>query len=184
MTSFNHYALGAVAEGLHSTMVGIQRTGVAYNTVRIAPLPGGEVTSARGAHETPRGRIEVSWRIEGDEFALDITIPEGVSATVVLPRHPDAVVHEVSGGRHEWRYAMAPEPAPGYTLATPMKVLVKDKKVWPALVETVSRHRGDDAPFTKFDDILVKSSPSNYLNQWVPTPEFEAALRQAIGAEG
>ena len=184
MTSFNHYALGAVAEWLHATVIGLQRTGVAYSAVRIAPVPGDGLTHASAAHETPRGRLEVSWRIDGDSLDLHVTIPEGVAATVVLPRHPDGAVHEVAGGSHTWNYAMAADPAPGYALDTPMRVLMRDKKVWPALVEAVSRHRADDAPWTKFDDILVKSSPANYLNPWLPTPEFEAALREAVGAEG
>jgi alpha-L-rhamnosidase len=182
MTSLNHYALGAVAAWLHDTVVGIERTGVGYATVRIAPQPGGGLTHASGAHETPLGRIEVAWRVDGDEFELTAVVPDGMTATVLLPRHPNGDAYQVGAGRHQWCYTLKADPDPGYTLDTPIKVLHADNVVWPRLVECISRHRGDEAPWTKFDDIFVKSSPSNYLNPWVPTPEFEAALRDAVGA--
>ena len=182
MTSLNHYALGAVASWLHDTVAGIQRAGIGYSSVHVTPRPGGGLTSAKALRHTPAGRLEVAWEVDGDEFDLQVTVPHGMTATVVLPDHPSGDTHEVDGGAHHWRYAMATPPVPAYTLDTPITELLADKVVWPRLVEAISRHRGDEAPWTKFDDILVKSSPSNYLNPWVPTPDFEAALCEAVGA--
>jgi alpha-L-rhamnosidase len=39
MTSFNHYALGAVADWLHRVVGGIEPAEPGYRTVRIAPRP-------------------------------------------------------------------------------------------------------------------------------------------------
>ena len=64
MTSFNHYALGAVADWMHRTIGGLVATEPGYRSVRIAPRPGGGLTWASTALETAHGRIEVSWRLE------------------------------------------------------------------------------------------------------------------------
>ncbi|MFT4305899.1 MAG: alpha-L-rhamnosidase C-terminal domain-containing protein, partial [Microbacterium sp.] len=98
MTSFNHYALGAVADWLHRRVAGLAAAAPGWRQVRIAPLPGGGLTSAQAAHVTPFGRAEVSWRIEGDEFTLQATIPEGVTATVHLPSGAEPL--RVGAGRH------------------------------------------------------------------------------------
>ena len=64
MTSFNHYALGAVADWMHRTIGGLSPAEPGYAAVRIAPRPGGGLTWAETALETAHGRIEVAWRIE------------------------------------------------------------------------------------------------------------------------
>lgn len=89
-------------------------------------------------------------------------------------------MHDVVGGRHAWRYRRVSALPTGYTLDTPIKVLAADPVVWPLLVEAVSRHRGEETPFGRFDDILVKSSPREYLSPLTPSPEFEAALLAAV----
>ena len=56
-----------------------------HGRFRIAPLPGGGITWARAVHESPYGRIESSWRIDGDGLKLDVEVPPGTSAEIVLP---------------------------------------------------------------------------------------------------
>ncbi len=46
MTSFNHYALGAVADFLHRIVVGPAPASPGYATLRIAPHPGGGLSGA------------------------------------------------------------------------------------------------------------------------------------------
>ncbi len=52
MTSFNHYALGAVADWMHRTIGGLSATEPGYAAVRVAPRPGGGLTWAETALET------------------------------------------------------------------------------------------------------------------------------------
>jgi alpha-L-rhamnosidase len=52
---------------------------------------------ARAGLDTLHGRIETSWTLDGDLFELDVTVPEGVTATVRLPG-ADAV--ECTAGVH------------------------------------------------------------------------------------
>jgi alpha-L-rhamnosidase len=72
---------------LHRHVAGIRvdEDGPGYRRFVIEPQPGGGLTSARAAHESPYGRIESSWTIVDDEFRLEVVVPPGSRATVVLP---------------------------------------------------------------------------------------------------
>jgi alpha-L-rhamnosidase len=98
MTSFNHYAFGAVADWLHRTVAGLAPAAPGYRRMRIAPQPGPGITSAVATHETPYGRAEVSWSLDGTAFALDVAVPPNTTAEVVLPDGSEPF--EVGSGRH------------------------------------------------------------------------------------
>jgi len=110
MTSFNHYAFGAVADWLHRTVAGLAPASPGYRTLRFAPRPGPGITSAAATHETPYGPAEVSWTLTGGTaFALEVTVPANTTAEVVLPDASAPV--EVGSGRHSFR-ATIDEPLP------------------------------------------------------------------------
>jgi alpha-L-rhamnosidase len=80
MTSFNHYALGAVADWMHRTVVGISPAAPGYARVRIDPRPGGTLTWARGSVRTPHGLVAVEWRRESDgEMSVTYCAPDSVA---------------------------------------------------------------------------------------------------------
>jgi alpha-L-rhamnosidase len=107
MTSLNHYALGAIADWLHRVVGGIEAREPGYRSMRIAPQPGGDLSWARTTHETRSGRVAVSWRRQGDDqMDVEVMIPAGSTAEVVLPQHPDGLTVTVEGGRHSWQYAV------------------------------------------------------------------------------
>jgi alpha-L-rhamnosidase len=83
--SLNHYSKGAVISFLHRYTAGIDLVEPAYRRFRVRPRPGGGLTSAEAAHESPYGRIESSWRLERGEFVLRVVVPAGTAAEVVLP---------------------------------------------------------------------------------------------------
>ncbi|MFI1991853.1 family 78 glycoside hydrolase catalytic domain [Actinoplanes sp. NPDC020271] len=89
MTSFNHYALGAVADWMHRTVGGIAPLEPGYSRVLVAPRPGGGLTWCKSSLETRHGRIEVAWDIVDGELKVDTSLPEGVTGVLSLPGHPD-----------------------------------------------------------------------------------------------
>jgi len=97
MTSFNHYALGAVADWMHRTIGGIAPAEPGYRTVRVAPRPGGGIEWATSSLRTPYGVVAVSWTDGPEGLTLEIEVPDGVTAVVDLPDQP---VHELTGGSH------------------------------------------------------------------------------------
>ncbi len=82
MTSFNHYALGAVADWLHRTVAGLAPAEPGYRTVRVAPRPGGGITWATATLTTAHGEIRVGWQLVADDLVLEVSIPDGVTAEV------------------------------------------------------------------------------------------------------
>ncbi|WP_017627288.1 glycoside hydrolase family 78 protein [Nocardiopsis chromatogenes] len=100
MTSFNHYALGAVADWLHRTVAGLAPAAPGYRRLLVRPRPGGGLTRAAAAHETPYGRAEVAWRLHEGRLTVDVTVPEDTRAAVDLP---GAAPTEVGPGAHTFR---------------------------------------------------------------------------------
>jgi alpha-L-rhamnosidase len=102
--SLNHYSKGAVISFLHNYVAGITLLDghPAYRHFRVEPRPGGGLTWAEAVHDSPYGRIESSWRLEGSRFQLIVTVPPGTAAEVVLPdgsRHhqgPGTQTHEAT----------------------------------------------------------------------------------------
>jgi alpha-L-rhamnosidase len=100
--SLNHYSKGAVVSFLHRYVAGIRLLdgAPAYRRFQIAPTPGGGITSAHATHDSPYGRIESSWRVDGDQFTLDVAVPSGTTAEICLP---DGRRLEASSGNVTYR---------------------------------------------------------------------------------
>ncbi|TDE10699.1 alpha-L-rhamnosidase [Jiangella asiatica] len=105
--SLNHYSKGAVVSFLHRYVAGIQLLNdhPAYRRFRIAPRPGGGLTTARATHDSPYGRIESAWHLDGDRFTLDVTVPPGTTAEVHLP---DGRRHDAAPGTATFRGLATP----------------------------------------------------------------------------
>jgi alpha-L-rhamnosidase len=99
MTSFNHYALGAVGDFLHRRVAGLAPAAPGYRRLLIQPLPGGGLTFARTEHRSLYGPCQVEWHRDGESFQLTATVPLGVTATVVMP-DAAATRIEVGSGTH------------------------------------------------------------------------------------
>jgi alpha-L-rhamnosidase len=97
MTSFNHYALGAVADWIHRTVGGIAPLEPGYAKVLIAPQPGGGLTWATARLETARGLVEVRWSQTGEDLTVEAAVPAGVTGVIQLKGQPD---REIADGRH------------------------------------------------------------------------------------
>lgn len=95
MTSFNHYALGSVADWLHSTIGGLHAIEPGWKRFVVAPRPGGGIDHAATSHLTPYGKAESSWRLlEDARLELDVTVPIGTSAVVSIPGRDDEELEE------------------------------------------------------------------------------------------
>jgi alpha-L-rhamnosidase len=103
MTSFNHYALGAVADWLHRTVGGLAPAEPGYRRLNIQPHPGGGLTHARARHHTPYGLAESAWKIEDGQITVEAVIPPNTTARVILPGSESAPIG-VEAGAHRWSY--------------------------------------------------------------------------------
>ncbi len=100
--SLNHYSKGAVISFLHRYVAGLQITLPGYRRFRVAPRPGGGLTSARTRHDSPHGRIEVAWEIADGRGRVDVTVPPGTEAELLLPDGTEATL---AAGTHRRTWA-------------------------------------------------------------------------------
>jgi alpha-L-rhamnosidase len=99
MTSFNHYALGAVVDFLHRVVAGLAPAAPGYRKILVRPMPGGGLSFASARHITPYGTAEVTWRRSGRQLETTVQVPCGSTADVQLPGQQ---LIEVGAGTHSF----------------------------------------------------------------------------------
>ncbi len=99
MNSFNHYSLGSVSEWMFRYAAGIETDPSApgYKRIILSPNPDRKLPHVKASYESIYGTIASAWRIDGDTFSLDVTIPANTTALVHVPADPDTEVSE--GGK-------------------------------------------------------------------------------------
>nr|WP_198144515.1 alpha-L-rhamnosidase [Parafrankia sp. EUN1f] len=99
MTSFNHYALGAVADWLHRVVAGLSPAEPGYRRILFRPRPGGGLTWARARHRSPYGIAAIEWHWIAGRLEVAVEIPTGSTATLEMPLHSSL---EIGPGRHHF----------------------------------------------------------------------------------
>jgi len=138
MTSFNHYALGAVADWLHRTVAGLAPAAPGYAQLRIAPQPLAGLEHASARHLTPYGEASVAWHRDGAEIVVRAVVPANTTAVVELPGTSVAI--EVVSGVHEWRVPapVAVERAPLPGLEASLAEIIDDPRAYRAVLDTLA----------------------------------------------
>jgi len=87
MNSFNHYAYGAIGEWLYRYVVGmdIDPENPGYKHILLAPHPGGGLTNAGVEFNSVYGKVKSAWKLDGNDFVYEVTVPANTTATVTLP---------------------------------------------------------------------------------------------------
>ncbi|MBP5224441.1 MAG: family 78 glycoside hydrolase catalytic domain, partial [Lachnospiraceae bacterium] len=82
MNSFNHYAYGAVGDWMAQTIAGIRQDEDApgYRHAVLYPQPGGGLTHAEGALETPYGMLSCGWKRTDAGYEVRVRVPVNASA--------------------------------------------------------------------------------------------------------
>jgi alpha-L-rhamnosidase len=97
MLSFNHYAYGAVGAWLYGTVAGLQLIEPGWRRFRVAPRPGGGLEWAEARLECPHGPIDVRWAQRREGLEVEVGVPPGATADVLLPT---GQARTVTSGRH------------------------------------------------------------------------------------
>ncbi len=135
MTSFNHYALGAIADWLHRSSPGSPRPRPATGSgSRRSRCPGS--TGRRPSHETPYGRRR--WvGTRGDRITVRATVPPNTAACVQLP---DGRAFEVGSGDHEWLSHQPPaDPPAQLTMSTSLAAIMDDPQAYQTVLDAFNR---------------------------------------------
>ncbi|CCH88402.1 Alpha-L-rhamnosidase [Modestobacter italicus] len=102
MSSFNHYAYGAVASWLYESVAGLSPAAPGYREVLVAPQPGGGLTRAAASIETEYGPASVGWSTDGATLTVDVTLPPGTTGRFAVPAgwSPQQPVALLGSGQH------------------------------------------------------------------------------------
>ena len=104
MTSFNHYALGAVADWIYQVVGGLRPAEPGWRSVLIQPRPGPGIDWAKVSYTAAAGEVRSEWRSTDGTLELTVHVPAGLEATIVLP---DGTREQRGEGRHEFTCAVA-----------------------------------------------------------------------------
>ncbi|HEY0736689.1 MAG TPA: family 78 glycoside hydrolase catalytic domain [Herpetosiphonaceae bacterium] len=144
MTSFNHYALGAVADWMHRTLGGLAPAAPGYRRLEIRPRPGAGISRAHTRHRTPYGMAECRWEIADEQLSVEVVVPPNTTTSVILPGD-DATPIEVGSGTHRWSRAYRSprlERSP-LSLDSTLGELIDDGAAWARVQAIIARHLPD-----------------------------------------
>jgi alpha-L-rhamnosidase len=142
MTSFNHYALGAVADWMHRGVAGLAPAAPGYREILVRPQVTAALSSASARHGTPYGEAEAGWRRVRGRVEVHVVVPVGVTAHVHLPsgRAPKTVTH----GQHVWSVPDPVDHSAELRMPRTIRELLDDEEAWKAVVSTAAAFGVDD----------------------------------------
>jgi|GEM_PF-5292545 len=146
MTSFNHYALGAIADWMHRSLAGLAPASPGYRELLIAPQLVAGFEHATASHETPYGPASSGWsRVDASSVLVEATVPPNATAEVWLPRASEALT--VGSGSHSWTvHAPATDVARGdVSLDTDLASIIDDPEAYAAIGATIAENDEDAA---------------------------------------
>jgi alpha-L-rhamnosidase len=105
MNSHDHAMFGSVGSWFYTALGGIQlgEDGAGYRHIRIDPQMTEDLFSASATMDTIRGRVSSSWARRDDGATLEIDVPAGSDAVVVVPKPQELINPAVrEGDRVVW----------------------------------------------------------------------------------
>ncbi|MBB5844558.1 alpha-L-rhamnosidase [Conyzicola lurida] len=145
MTSFNHYALGAIADWMHRSLAGLAPAQPGYRVIRIEPRPLPEFDYATTSHETPYGLASAGWKRVGSQYVVDAVVPPNTTAEVVLPGAAETLT--VGSGTHSWTVDAAPAAASTAPLSldSDLTAIIDDREAYESVLAAIGEVDADAA---------------------------------------
>ena len=85
MNSLNHYAYGSVCEAIYSRIAGLKNLSPGWKKVLIQPHLNYRIRKMNFEYNSISGKFEISWNFDEEKFFMNVTIPNGVQAEIILP---------------------------------------------------------------------------------------------------
>ncbi|MCA9964034.1 MAG: glycoside hydrolase family 78 protein [Anaerolineales bacterium] len=174
MTSFNHYALGAVADWMQRTIGGLVPVEPGYRRLAIAPRPGGGITQAQVRHLTPYGLAECQWQVADGQIHLQLVVPPNTTAVVTLPNTNQPPI-EVGSGSWQWSAPYNDPDAQGvFTVDDLVGDILYDKQAREVVMTVLEQVSAP--PFVKRILMNERNAPLSQMLGMLPQRETAVAL--------
>ena len=90
--SFNHYAFGCVGDWIVRKVGGLAMKEPGFREFTVAPGTVQRIDGAELTYKSASGPIGIAWRREEGRIRLELSVPEGTKAHVLLPGRPEEVL--------------------------------------------------------------------------------------------
>jgi alpha-L-rhamnosidase len=171
MTSFNHYAFGAIVDWLHRTVAGLAPAAPGYREITVAPHPLEGLDFARVSLQTPYGRAAAGWERTGPgSVTVTAQVPANTVATVHLPGAAEPV--RVGSGSHRWdvEVPVASTRAGAVSLETELADIVDDPEAYRALMGALRSSGADKEREFRDATAWIRGMPLIDAMRRVPVP--------------
>jgi hypothetical protein len=121
--SHNHPMFGSVSGWFYKYIAGIRPApdAIGYDKVILQPSGFEYLGSAQAAYRSVHGLIRAAWKKKGDSVIYQVTVPAGVTGTVVLP----GKIAMVSAGHYTYRVKIAGAIQVTSTVVYPLTITEK-----------------------------------------------------------
>jgi alpha-L-rhamnosidase len=87
---------GSISEWFYRSLLGINPGAPGFSKIIIKPQPAGDLTWAKGSYNSVRGDIVSDWKISGNSFVLNVSVPPNTIAEIWVPAAKNSQVTESS----------------------------------------------------------------------------------------
>ena len=123
MNSFNHYAYGSVCEAIYSRIVGLRNLSPGWKKVMIKPHLNYRMKNITFSFKSISGKYEISWKWFENIFKINITIPNGCQAEIILPNNETYLVKD---GKYYYECELSKNIYSPFSIDTPLIDLIKN----------------------------------------------------------
>lgn len=137
MNSMNHYAFGSVCEAVYAYIAGLKSLEPGWKKVEIAPRLSHHLNDIELKFESPIGLYEVKWvKEKTGKFELNITIPYGGEARLILPDYEGSYNSILSEGSYRYKYQLSKDYSHPYNESSYVLDILKHPETLTIFKET------------------------------------------------
>ena len=125
MNSFNHYAYGSVCEAIYSRIAGLRNLLPGWKKVLIKPQLNYRMKKIDFSYESISGKYEINWKWKENKFEMNVTIPNGCEAQIVLPNNEE---YNVTVGKYHYECELDKKIYSPFTVDTPIIDIMKNEE--------------------------------------------------------
>ena len=176
MNSFNHYAYGSVCEAIYSRIAGLMNLSPGWKKVIIRPHLNYRMKNIELVFNSISGKYEIFWKWFDNKFEMNITIPNGCDAEIILPNNE---IYSVKGGKYSYECQLSNNIYSPFSIDTPIIDLIKNDEANKILKEFLPQIY--QAINEKNEGFEINSiSSANLLPNFVYPPETIKKVKEEL----
>ena len=134
MNSLNHYSYGSVCEAIYSKIAGLKNLSPGWKKVLIQPHLNYRMGKINFTYNSISGKYSISWNYDETKFYMNVTIPNGVEAEIILPNGDNKIVTK---GDYHYECELDKSIHSPYSIDTPIFEILENKEATNVIKEII-----------------------------------------------